>query len=59
EMEDASNQVKAIDEWKNLIIHQASVQIGEVPSNLKVMNDAADLLKQLVTNIVDMNTVAE
>ncbi|KAH9307814.1 hypothetical protein KI387_035725, partial [Taxus chinensis] len=58
EMEDASNQVKAIDEWKNLIIHQASVQLGEVPARLKVMNDAANQLKQLVTSIVDMNTVA-
>ncbi|KAH9321821.1 hypothetical protein KI387_016460, partial [Taxus chinensis] len=59
EMEDASNQVKAIDEWKNLIIRQASVQLGEVPSRLKVMNDATNQLKQLVTSIVDMNTVAE
>ncbi|KAH9296671.1 hypothetical protein KI387_044251 [Taxus chinensis] len=35
EMEDASNQVKAIDEWKSLIIRQASVQLGEVPAQPK------------------------
>ncbi|KAH9298590.1 hypothetical protein KI387_030272, partial [Taxus chinensis] len=59
EMEDVSNQVKAIDKWKSLIIRQASVQLREVPAHLKVMKDAADQLKQLVTSIVDMNTVAE
>ncbi|KAH9289312.1 hypothetical protein KI387_033429, partial [Taxus chinensis] len=59
EMEDASNQVKDIDEWKDLIIRQASVQLGEALACLKVMNDAANQLQQLVTSIVDMNTVAE
>ncbi|KAH9315080.1 hypothetical protein KI387_023707, partial [Taxus chinensis] len=59
EMEDASNQVNAIDEWKDLIIHQASVQLGEVPARLKVMNDAANQLKQLISNIEGMNIVAE
>ncbi|KAH9320478.1 hypothetical protein KI387_015117, partial [Taxus chinensis] len=59
EMEDASNQVKAIDEWKDLIIREASVQLGEVPARLKVMNDVANQLKKLMANIEGMNTVAE
>ncbi|KAH9300890.1 hypothetical protein KI387_012473, partial [Taxus chinensis] len=59
EVEDAGNQVKAIDEWKSLIIRQASVQLKEVPARLKVMKDASVQLKQLVTSTMDMNTVAE
>ncbi|KAH9310560.1 hypothetical protein KI387_025595, partial [Taxus chinensis] len=59
EMEDASNQVKAIDEWKDLIIRQAFVQLGEVPACLKFMKDAANQLKQLMESIEGMNTVAE
>ncbi|KAH9327731.1 hypothetical protein KI387_007909, partial [Taxus chinensis] len=59
EMEDASNQVKPIDEWKDLIIRQASVQLGQVPAHLKVMKDAANQLKQLMESIEGMNTIAE
>ncbi|KAH9321316.1 hypothetical protein KI387_015955, partial [Taxus chinensis] len=43
----------------DLIIHQASVQLGEVPARLKVMKDAANQLKQLMESIEGMNTVAE
>ncbi|KAH9323951.1 hypothetical protein KI387_018590, partial [Taxus chinensis] len=35
------------------------MQLGEVPVRLKLMNDAANQLKQLVMSIVDMNTIAE
>ncbi|KAH9311025.1 hypothetical protein KI387_026060, partial [Taxus chinensis] len=58
-MEDASNQVKVIDEWKDLIIRQSSVQLGEVLACLKVMDDATNQLKQLMANIEGMNTVAK
>ncbi|KAH9307183.1 hypothetical protein KI387_044398, partial [Taxus chinensis] len=59
EVKDASNQVKAIDEWKSLIILQAFVQLREVPSRINVMKDASNQLKQLVTSMIDMNTIAE
>ncbi|KAH9310211.1 hypothetical protein KI387_038122 [Taxus chinensis] len=57
EVEDAGNQVKAIDEWKIQIIHQASIQLSEVTNHLEVMKDELSHLKQLMTSIVDENTV--
>ncbi|KAH9310263.1 hypothetical protein KI387_044208 [Taxus chinensis] len=59
EVEDAGNQVTAINEWKSQIIHQASKQLKEVPTSLEVMKSALSQLKQLMTDIVDENAVAE
>ncbi|KAH9304418.1 hypothetical protein KI387_008822, partial [Taxus chinensis] len=58
EVEDASNQVKAIDEWKSLIIRQASVQLGEVPTLLKVMKDASDQLKIMLKRMQALESMA-
>ncbi|KAH9293630.1 hypothetical protein KI387_041166, partial [Taxus chinensis] len=59
EVEDAGDQVKAIAQWKEQIIHQASEQFKRIPAELENMHRAVSQLKELMTQIEDENIVVE
>ncbi|KAH9327987.1 hypothetical protein KI387_000095, partial [Taxus chinensis] len=59
EVEYVGDQVKAISQWKEKVIHQALEKFERIPNDLENMHRVVSQLKELMTKIVYDNIIAE